>query len=120
MKCDMDLVRQILISLEEYEHGLAPQDFQIDGYSAEQIGYHVYLMVQADLLTGVDVTTGDSDSPNWEPESLTWAGHEFLDASRENTRWKQAKELVGKVGGASIAVWTAVLTDLVKQNLGLK
>jgi hypothetical protein len=120
MKRDMDLVRQILISLEEHTHGWAPQDLQIEGYSAEQIGYHVYLMDQAGLLVGTDVTASDSESPVWEPLYLAWAGHEFLDASRENGRWKQAKELVGKVGGASIAIWTVVLTDLVKQNLGLK
>jgi len=77
-------------------------------------------MAQAELLVAVDVSGGDCESPEWEPLYLTWSGHEFLDAARENGLWKQAKELVGKVGGASIAIWTAVLTDLVKQKIGLK
>jgi hypothetical protein len=35
------------------------------------------------------------------------------------TRWNQAKEAIKVVGGATFAVWTAVLTDMVKKNLGL-
>ena len=50
---------------------------------------------------------------------LTWAGHEFLDASRENHTWDQAKDAINKVGGASISIWLALLTQLIEKKLGL-
>jgi|GEM_PF-7061885 len=47
MKRDIDLVREILLALEEHDHGYAPKDLEIRGYSKEQIGYHVWLMGRA-------------------------------------------------------------------------
>ena len=115
----MDLDRKILMAVEEHEHGFAPRDVPFDGYSEEQVGYHAYIMIEGGLVEGADVTTRGSDSPEAIITRLTWAGHEFVESAREPSRWQQAKDLIGKVGGASIAVWTAVLTDLVKKNLGI-
>lgn len=50
MKREMDLVRQILLKIEQHEHGLAPRDLAIDGHTDEQVAYHVHLMGQAGLL----------------------------------------------------------------------
>ena len=33
--------------------------------------------------------------------------------------WDQAKEVVARLGGASLSIWTSVLTQIVKQNLGV-
>ena len=63
MKRDMDLVREILLALEAQEEAFSPQRLEIDGYSAEQIGYHCYIMDEAGLLEAADTTTFDSKSP---------------------------------------------------------
>ncbi len=83
MKRDMDLVREILMVCADHEHGRAPRDLAIDGYSEEQIGHHAYLMMQAGLVEAADVTTMGSESPEAVVTSVTWAGHEFLEASRD-------------------------------------
>ena len=119
MKRDMDLVRAILLAVEEHDHGFAPDELEIDGYTQEQIAYHASIMIDGGLVEGIDQTTGGSESPEAAIRHLTWAGHDFIAAAREPTRWNQAKEAVKKVGGATFAVWTAVLTELVKKNLGL-
>lgn len=119
MKRDMDLVRAILFAVEENPSGFAPRQIKLDGYTEEQIAYHGYIMAEAGLVCAEDITTQDSVSPEAIITSLTWGGHEFLDAAREPSRWTQAKELIKQAGGASIAVWTAVLADLVKKNIGL-
>ena len=85
----------------------------------EQIGYHACIMIEGGLVEGADVTTRGSDSPEAIITRLTWSGHEFVESAHDPSRWQQAKDLTGKVGGASIAVWTAVLTDVVKKNLGI-
>jgi hypothetical protein len=41
MKRDMDLVRQILMVMEDHEHGFAPHPFEVPGYTEEVVGYHL-------------------------------------------------------------------------------
>jgi hypothetical protein len=47
MKRDMDLVRKILLQIEEHPHGFAPNYLAIEDYTQEQIGFHVLLMGEA-------------------------------------------------------------------------
>jgi hypothetical protein len=52
------------------------------------------------------------------PRRLTWLGHEFLDAAREDLRWGQAKRLVlEKTGSVSFATLQQVLVELMKRSL---
>ena len=92
MKRDMDLVRKILLMLEEHEHGMAPRKLVIEGHTDEEIGYHVHLMDQAGLLKAADVSHQGSPSPQAIPVHMLWAGHEFLDAARSETIWSRAKK----------------------------
>lgn len=119
MKRDMDLVRKIVLFLEDHPRGFVPQ-VVIDGYSSEQIGYHVYLLAQAGLVTALECTTGGCGSPQMEAESLTWNGHEFAENARSDTVWNRAKGVIrDKVGTASIAVMVEVLKQQARHLLGL-
>jgi len=118
MKRDMDLIRAMLLAIESESSGFAPK-IEILGYTEEQIGYHASLLGEAGLAKVVDVTSAGSKGPEAIVTRLTWAGHEFLDAARENQRWNQAKDLISKIGGASIQIWMDVLTELIKKRLGL-
>jgi hypothetical protein len=115
----MDLIRKILLKIETYEHGFAPPKIEIQGYTQEQIGYHAILLGEAGLAEIVESSCEESESPSAIILRLTWAGHEFLDAARENNIWNQAKDKISKVGGATIPIWTAVLTEIIKKQLGL-
>ena len=119
MKRHMDLVRQILLVVEEHEVAYAPREIEIEGYTKEQIEYHAFIMGEAGLVYTIDTTSASSSGPQAIINRLTWEGHEFLDVAREPSRWESAKDSLEKVGGASIQIWLAVLTDLVKQKLGL-
>jgi hypothetical protein len=119
MKRDMDLVRAILLELEKHPAGFAPPKITIEGYTDDQIAYHAHIMWQEGLVNAIDMKHLGSKGPEAKISGLTWQGHEFIDAAREPSRWQQAKAIVGKTGEASIHVWFAVLTDLVKKNLGL-
>jgi hypothetical protein len=119
MRRNMDLVRQLLLTVEAQESGSATTTLQIDGYSQEEVSYHAYLILQAGLASGTELTTRGSSSPTARLRSLTWEGHEFLDAAREPGRWQQAKAVIEQVAAAPFDVWKAVLIDLVKQSSGL-
>lgn len=117
MQRNMDLVRMILTRLENSPEGWAPRDFGIQSFSPQEIGYHAHIMKQEGLIEAADVTHLGSPGPEAMPRSLTWKGHEFLDLARDQDRWNRAKAIIGKVGGAPIAVWMKVLTDLMLQGV---
>jgi len=95
MKRNMDLVRAILLTMDQHEHGFAPPGFTIAGYDDEVIGHHVYLMGQGELLvtvtTTVTTTAFGGSSPVAMPITITWKGHDFLDAVRNETVWSKVK-----------------------------
>jgi hypothetical protein len=117
MKLDMDLVRKILIILEEYPHGFYDQFVQIEGYSPEQIGYHVTLMEEAGMLLVVDATHMGSQGPEAMPRRLTWQGHQFLNACRDERRWTRAKEIFREAGGVSFDIAKEVLIRLMMTSI---
>jgi hypothetical protein len=120
MKRNMDLVRKILFKIEEHEHGYAEQNLSIDGFTAEQIGYHIWLMGKDRLLETVELVNSASDSPVARAISLLPAGHDFVDNARSDTTWAEAKKKVESVGGSvSLALLSQVLQSIVKAHLGL-
>jgi hypothetical protein len=120
MQRDMDLIRKILLAVEEAPEGFATEDLIVDGYSDEAVGYHSFLAVEAGLAAGVDVTPDDAASPQAVITRLTWAGHEFLDAARDETRWREARRAIGdRAGSATFQVLSSVLAELTKKSLGL-
>lgn len=122
MMRDMDLIREVLLEVEDKCHGYRGISFEVprDDLEGEngRKAYHLGILVEGGFVEG-DVTR-DSSGICCMAEKLTWKGHEFLDAAREPKRWKQAKSLIlDKAGGASIAVWTRVLLSQINENLGL-
>ena len=117
----MNLVRDILLSLEAEFSGFAPDHLEIEGYTEAQIGYHILLLLEAGFVEGHKTATYDSSSPSAIATRITWAGHEFLDEARDKSRWKEALRLVQEKGGGavSIGILTQVLSSLAKQSLGL-
>ena len=43
---------------------------------------------------------------------MTWAGHEFLEAARDDTRWSKAKTAATKVGSLTISVIQPILVQM--------
>lgn len=120
MKRDMELIRKIVLAAEEVEGGYVPR-LSIDGYSDEQIGYHNYLIVDAGLATGNNVSFKGATAPQWSLSCLTSAGHDFADASRSETIWRRAMAAVkDSAGSVTIAVMTQLLIHYAKKAVGLE
>lgn len=124
MKRDMDLVRQLLLYFEEKPNPacVKPNEIEIAGYVSLTIHYHVLLLCEAGLLTCE--RTSSSTTPerlvDALPFGLSWAGHEFLDASRDDSIWSKAKEVLKDKGlTVGMAVFQALLVSLAKQQLSL-
>lgn len=120
MRRDLNLIRQIVLTVEASPHGYCRGELTIDGFTPEQIGYHSYLLVDAGLAVGVDVTTHSAPSPKWEILHLTSAGHDFADAARNDDIWRKATRMVqDKLGSVSVDVMKQILVSFVKNTLGL-
>lgn len=121
MKRDLDLIRKIVLLVEESPSGNAPYPISFDGYTPDQIGYHSYLLIDAGFATGeVDNSLGTGLGPQGNIASLTWAGHEFADAARDNSRWQHALGVVkDKTGTITFELLKQLLATLMKSTLGL-
>jgi hypothetical protein len=86
----------------------------IEGHTDEEISYHVMLLAKEGLIEATDLSSSDGFA--WKPSRLLWAGHEFLDAAKDDSRWDKAKAIVLKKGGGlTFDVLKAVLVELMKR-----
>jgi hypothetical protein len=120
MKRQMDLVRGIALQLETSPPtGGKVTMPEVPGFTEREVGYHAYLMRQAGLVEAADGFLEDPKQYAY-PIGLTWNGHEFLDASRDNTLWTKAKtNVIGPAGGVAFAVLLEWLKAEAKAKLGL-
>jgi hypothetical protein len=114
MKRDMDLVRLLLLRTEA---------FGVDAEAAERYhdecekhsepirAHHIAIMTEAGLIIG-EATPNELGIPSKGfILRLTWQGHEFLDAARNDTTWRKAKDTFFKPAAA----WTfSILTEFLK------
>ncbi|SRR5258708_11911194 len=97
MKRDMDLVREILLKVEDLPFDGQFHDVLVDGRLDEEINYHTMLLHEAGFIQAMDLTTLDCIC--WKAMRLTYSGHEFLDAARSDTVWTKAKAWTLKTTG---------------------
>jgi hypothetical protein len=118
MKRDMDLIRKVLLEIEGCT-GDDIRNIRIDGYSHDQIAYHVYLLhdaglIEANILYGM----GSVKPTNYAIFRMTWAGHDFLDACRDEGMWQKAKSIIGEqVKSAPFDVLKTVLVNLIESQV---
>jgi hypothetical protein len=104
MQRDMNIVRSILTHAAD----AAPIE-SIPDCDDRVFSYHVALLIEAGLVHGT-VTEFGLQPAGGAIFRLTWAGHDFLDAARDDTVWRTAKEKILKPGVS----WTF---DLLKATL---
>jgi hypothetical protein len=118
MKRDFELVRKILTCIEESE-GVGHQvNVDIDGYTEDQIMYHLMLLSQADLIFATDVPM--QHKIYIMARGLTWEGHEFLDSIKNETVWNKTQQAVKDKGGSvSFEILKIMATGYAKTLFGV-
>ncbi|MGG1480446.1 DUF2513 domain-containing protein [Bacillus smithii] len=120
MKRDMELVRQLLFLIEAQED--THSELKIPSEMDKNIVvYHLKLMQQAGL-TENNIQYA-SDEPMWIYSQLTWEGHDFLDAIKNDNIWSKTKEAIKSKGLEIGQISFGVLKDFavlkVKEKLGM-
>lgn len=120
MKRDMDLVREILLQVEATGAGKTIK-LDIADHGEEEIGLHVERMIGHGLIEGTTVPSGNGPAHRilaYRIESMTWEGHDFLDAARNDTIWKKAKKkCLEATGGLAFDALKACLVEFGKEAI---
>lgn len=119
MKRDLELIRKMVLFIEGDPSGWAPSRIEIDGYTAHQIGYHSYLLVDSGLAVGSDVSTTGSSGPYYLISHLTSAGHDFADNARNQYVWDEVMDDIHKRGlkSAALEIVKKLLNRAIKKRL---
>ena len=114
MKRNMDLVRTLLLKLEQLPirpggivH-LVPNaaEIAIDGFSPDEIEYHLSLLQEAGLLECSD----SQPMVGIMFRRLSWTGHDFVDSIRDDEIWRKTKKGAEATGSFTFEL----LSDLAK------
>lgn len=120
MKRDMDLLRLLLLKLETAHeddgHSIwhyKQDDMPIDGYTWAQVRYHYDLAVESGLVDqgGGGVMNGILF------RRLTWSGHDFVDAVRDDEIWKRTRQGVSAAGGFSVDLLKDLAKGFIKKKI---
>ena len=98
MKRNMDLVRLILLEIENIYQSTAIYNLTIDGYDAEMIAYHCKIIHEAGLISEYKAQYADNKLYGFGVGSLTWDGNDFLDKIRDDSQWKKIKDAITEKG----------------------
>lgn len=116
MKRDMDLVRLMLLRTEAIgidEEAANRHHVECEKYDARVRAHHIAIMIEAGLVTGFTSNDARGTLDKGVITRLTWQGHEFLDAARNDTTWRKARDKFFKPAAA----WTfSILTEFLKDE----
>ena len=118
MKRDPELIREILHAIEADQGSpLGWVELNIDGHSTEKTSYHVQLLADAGLVIPQDLSS--SSGYHVMPKRMTSAGHDFLDAVRNEVIWSKVKAAIAETGSFTLSLIKELAISYAKQKLGL-
>ncbi|MEN0643340.1 DUF2513 domain-containing protein [Alkalicoccobacillus gibsonii] len=113
MKRELDLIRDILILLEEDE-SRDPKTITSEDYSEEVVHYNLRLLYKEGFIEAHSLEGGT----RFLPRSLTWDGHNLLADIKDDSVWSKVKENLKRHSGtASIEVIKAIAATVAKKAI---
>lgn len=116
MKRDWELIRRLLLWIQEQpvQHLTFTEGFE--GYSAAQVNEHLHLLSEAGLL-GVSLVNGGSEVIVLR---MTWKGHELTDLIGNDMIWERLNDTLMS-RGLTISLETIQMagTSVIKGRLGI-
>lgn len=98
MKRDMELIRLILLKIEDEYISQNILGLTIEGYDMEQVAYHCKMLYEAGLVSYYEGLYTFSGLEDFQVGPITWMGHDFLDTIRDNGIWDKTKNTIKKKG----------------------
>ncbi|OYY29777.1 MAG: hypothetical protein B7Y63_06855, partial [Sulfurovum sp. 35-42-20] len=118
MKRDLDLMREIMLTLEEkMEYGkniMSDRLFEMMNnktLSSAKLSYHIGLLIEVNFIDAVK--TSHHRGIDFDITTITSDGQDFLDTIRQDSTWDIIKEQAVKMGGYSLSL----IVDIGKEYL---
>lgn len=116
MKRDMDLIRLILLEIEEEYKSTAIYNLSVDGYDKETVAYHCKILHEAGFISDYKAIYANNRLCDFGIGSLTWEGNNYLDKIRDASTWGKIKAFLTEKGAPILieTVTTAANTLIAK------
>ncbi len=115
MKRNKALLRAILLEVEESPgfDGRKSQffTFEIEGYTAAEVHFHVHMLIRAKYLEAEEQEDG------FVGKGLTLAGHDYLDTLRDSIAWRVTKTKGGAAVYAVLRIVGQIASGFVRQSI---
>lgn len=124
MKLDYDLVREIMLTIENSENMQGPSEPELVAagekldMSRDEVGYTLTRLREADLITGKPLIA-DNSFYILMSGNLTNSGHQYLDNVRDSKIWKQTKNALSGLKGISLEVVSQTAAAFIAKSIGL-
>lgn len=122
MKRDLDLIRDILLYIEEAEqYPICSDDIEIPEATEEMISFHMQLLSDAGFIDYFDMTAcGNGNLVTYQINRLTMSGCDYLDGIRDDGIWKSVKAQLGIAAcSATLEVVKSVATAIILGKIGI-
>ena len=124
LKLDHECIRDLLLYLENnltYNGQLNINNLKIRSYSKETLMYTADKLIEAEYLNA-KICWNYSEHRIIMVESITFKGHQFLDNIRDDSVWKDTKNVLSKFKSTSINfiadVSSQIIANLISKQLG--
>lgn len=95
---DMELIRKIMLTIEEQYVDVVLYNIEIKGYDLKTIAYHCDILHQAGLVSVYGGDYGSNELVSFGVGSLTWEGHNYLDKIKDDKIWNKTKCTIKEKG----------------------
>ena len=124
MKRDFEVIRKILLECERHSEAVtwvsdvdADEDGVYYGFSDPIEKEHFRLLIEASLIEDV-FESANNERPARFGYRLTWAGHDFVDAIRDQNIWQKTKAILLELGGSSaLEIVKHLALEVAKQSI---
>jgi hypothetical protein len=123
MRRNMDLVRSLMLRLEELPMEIGDaitiqpgckELAGIEGTDAE-VNHHLEMLRDMGLL---ECPSGGQPMFGIVYMGLTWTGHDFTDSVRNNNTWKKTKSVAEQAGGWTVGLLLEIAKTVIKAEAG--
>lgn len=124
MKRDMDLVRELLLEIENGKNAFQLMDSEmadmlgvdvldpVPKEEADKREYHLELLQDAKFIECSRASGG-----YWHIKRITWSGHDFIDSVRDPKIWKDTKEGAKQAGGFTVDILKSLAKGIIKKQI---
>lgn len=110
MKRDMNLIRKILLKVEELPTIEKANRIVLDGYDQGTVSFHIGLLVEQGLVKAKPFR--GNDETTWYPLGLTNAGYDFVDKIKDDTAWNKVRPYLQSFGKMTLPLVLQKIVEL--------